>query len=215
MRVLDLFCGAGGASAGYVKAGFEVVGVDINPQPHYPFEFHQADALEYPLDGFDLIHASPPCQSYSLYVRSSNSRYVPTKGKLEPKLIHAIRERIQHQSYVIENVEGAVGHLRNPVMLCGLSLGLIIPRHRFFEANFQVDKIHHAQHRGYVKKYARENGLDYRDLSVTGKGRFAGTSDKWKQYMGIDWEISQSEIVEALPPVYTQYIGSQFLWSRS
>jgi DNA (cytosine-5)-methyltransferase 1 len=85
--VLDLFCGGGGAAMGYARAGFEVVGVDINPQPHYPFEFHQADALEFPLDGYDAIHASPPCQAYSV------TRF--THSKTYPDLIGPIREHLR------------------------------------------------------------------------------------------------------------------------
>ena len=88
MKLLDLFCGAGGASMGYHRAGFEVVGVDINPQPHYPFEFHQANALEYPLDGFDAIHASPPCQRYSV---ASNIQGDPSR---HPDLISQVRGRL-------------------------------------------------------------------------------------------------------------------------
>jgi len=210
VRVLDLFCGAGGAGMGYHQAGFEVVGVDINPQPNYPFEFHQADAMTYPIEGFDLIHASPPCQAYSQSVRSTDSKWVPTRGKLEPKLIGGIRERIKHQPYVIENVLGAVPYMDNPVMLCGLTLGLVIPRHRFFESNFNIEEFPHEGHKGYAKKYARENNIEYRDMTVTGKGRHAGTSDRWKSFMGIDWYMTQPEIVESLPPAYSKYIGEQF-----
>lgn len=111
-RLLDLFCGAGGAAAGYHRAGFDVVGVDINPQPNYPFEFHQADAMTFPLDGFDAIHASPPCQRYS---RMSTSR--PTLAATYPDLVAPIRERIERGPYVIENVPGAP--LVDPLVLCG------------------------------------------------------------------------------------------------
>src|SRR4030043_482980 len=96
-RLLDLYCKAGGAAMGYHWAGFEVVGVDIEPQPHFPFEFHQADALTYPLDGFDAYHASPPCQGYSVCTPEH------TKGNW-PKLINPIRERLKAtgKPYVIE-----------------------------------------------------------------------------------------------------------------
>lgn len=196
---------------GYYQAGFEVVGVDINPQPNYPFEFHQADALEFPLDGFDLIHASPPCQAYSLSVTSYNSKYVPTKGKLEPRLISETRDKIGHMPYVIENVLGASPFMINPVMLCGLYLGLVIPRHRYFETNFKMNSLEHKSHKGYVKKYALKVGIEYRDFSITGKGRHAGTSERWKNFMGIGWYMTQSEIVEAVPPAYTKYVGEQWL----
>src|SRR4030043_68681 len=107
-RLLDLYCKAGGAAMGYHWAGFEVVGVDIEPQPHFPFEFHQADALTYPLDGFDAYHASPPCQGYSI------SRHMLwTKGA--EKLIPATRTQliVTGKPYVIENVPGAplVNHI--------------------------------------------------------------------------------------------------------
>ena len=124
-KLLDLFCGAGGAGMGYHQAGFEVVGVDINPQPHYPFEFHQADALTYPLNGFDVIHASPPCQRYS----KANTKY----RYKHPDLIDPIRKRIEYYNYIIENVPDARKLLKNPLMLCGGMFGLPIHRHRYFE----------------------------------------------------------------------------------
>jgi DNA (cytosine-5)-methyltransferase 1 len=98
-RLLDLFCGAGGCSVGYHRAGFEVVGVDINPQPNYPYEFHQADAMTYPLDGFDAIHASPPCQAHSAMSVMWNARE-------HPDLVAATRARLVATGlpYVIENV---------------------------------------------------------------------------------------------------------------
>jgi DNA (cytosine-5)-methyltransferase 1 len=127
-RLLDLFSGAGGAAVGYHRAGFEVVGVDLHPQPHYPFEFHQADAMTYPLDGFDAIHASPPCQAYSV----ANNIH----GRADhPMLIPSVRERLLATGlpYVIENVPR--GPLINPVTLCGLTFGLNVKRHRLFESN--------------------------------------------------------------------------------
>jgi DNA (cytosine-5)-methyltransferase 1 len=136
-RILDLFCGAGGASAGYARAGFDVVGVDLNPQPRYPFEFHQADALTFPLDGFDAIHASPPCQAYSTMRRGL------WKDREHPDLIAPIRDRLigADVPYVIENVEGARRLLVNPVLLCGTMFGLgtkegnQLRRHRYFECS--------------------------------------------------------------------------------
>ena len=113
MRLLDLFCGAGGAAMGYHRAGFEVVGIDIAPQPNYPFEFVQADAMEFPLDGFDAIHASPPCQAYTALATGKH-----------PRLIEPMRERLASSGvpWVIENVVGAP--LRQPVLLCGSMFGL-------------------------------------------------------------------------------------------
>ena len=126
-KLLDLFCGAGGASMGYHRAGFEVEGVDIKPQPHYPFKFYQADALEFPLEGYDAYHASPPCQRYTLMQNIVKSE------QEHPDLIAPIRERFVEvgKPYVIENVYKAPlnGHLR----LCGTMFGLRIIRHRFFE----------------------------------------------------------------------------------
>ena len=134
-RLLDLFCGAGGAGMGYSWAGFDVVGVDVNPQPNYPFEFHQADALAYPLDGFDAIHASPPCQAYSRLRRMR-------PGKYYPDLVEATRARLvaADRPYAIENVPGAP--LLSPLLLCGEYFGLgamcdggwrPLRRHRLFE----------------------------------------------------------------------------------
>jgi DNA (cytosine-5)-methyltransferase 1 len=137
-RVLDLFCGAGGASMGYHRAGFEVVGVDLVPQPHYPFVFVQADALTYPLDGFEVVVASPPCPGYSratAFHRGARAKH--------PLLIEPIRERFKAQGvpYVIENVEGAP--LLHPILLCGTMFGLRSIRHRLFESNVPLLQPHH------------------------------------------------------------------------
>ena len=131
-KLLDLFCKAGGASVGYAQAGFDVEGVDIEPQPHYPFTFHLADALTYPLDGFDAYHASPPCQFAS--VGCARWRSI---GYKYPELIAATRARLiaTGKPYVIENVTGAKRYLHHPVLLCGLTFGLKVVRHRWFETN--------------------------------------------------------------------------------
>ena len=206
-KLLDLFCGAGGAAMGYHQAGFEVVGVDIRKQPRFPFEFIQADAMTFPLDGFDVIHASPPCQGYSPHVSSSGSKWAGTKGVEEPRLIAGIRERLAGVPYVIENVMGARSELNATLLLCGTMFGLPIPRHRLFELEGGLlIQPFHPRCSGVAKRYAEERGWDPRDMTVTGKGRHAGTSKRWAEITGIDW-MSQHEMRESIPPVYTEHIG--------
>ena len=202
-RLLDLFCGAGGAAVGYARAGFEVVGVDIRPQPAYPFEFHEADALEYPLEGFDAVHASPPCQAYSSHVSSSSSPYAGTRGRDEPALIPAVLERLRGLRYVVENVESArvAAALRPRLLLCGTMLGLPIPRHRLFASSVPIPQPWHAPCDGIATRYALARGWEPRDMSVTGKGRRAGTLDRWRHVMGWpDYGGTQHGMREAIPP---------------
>jgi len=147
-RLLDLFCGAGGASMGYHRAGFEVEGVDIKPQPHYPFKFYQADALEFPLEGYDAYHASPPCQKYT----TMQYRY---KNKLNhPDLIAPIRERLiaTRKPYVIENVYKAP--LKGHLLLCGTMFGLKIRHHRFFECPWmELTLLPPCNHKGVYSRW--------------------------------------------------------------
>ena len=214
MRLLDLFCCGGGASEGYFRSGFNVTGIDIKPQPEYRHTFFQGDALEYLKEHgeeFDVIHASPPCQGYSSHVSSRSSRYALTKGKDEPRLIEEVRETLEKigKPYVIENVMGAKSEMNANLLLCGTMFGLPISRHRLFETSMAIIQPQHGKCRGVAKRFALKNGWEYRDMSVTGKGRRAGTSERWKKIMGIDWDLKQSQIAEAIPPVYTDYIGSQ------
>lgn len=211
-RLLDLFCGAGGSAMGYHRAGFEVVGVDIAPQKHYPFEFHQADALEYLAahgHEFDAIHASPPCQGYS--VASVIHR---NNGKVYPKLVEVVRHRLLMigRPYVIENVPGAP--LEEPLMLCGLMFGLRVFRHRLFETSFFNLSPDHITHTG------RKIGEGYYSVAG-GAGRWKtwgtvkrnvskGTVAEWRQAMGIDW-MTRSELTQAIPPAYTEYIGRNLI----
>jgi DNA (cytosine-5)-methyltransferase 1 len=143
-RLLDLFCGAGGTSVGYARAGFEVVGVDIVPQPRYPYAFHQADALTFPLEGFDAYAASPLCQGFTQMLNWNEQQ----KDKY-PNYIGIIRERFlaTGKPYIIENVEGARASMINPIMLCGLMFGLRVYRHRLFESNVFLFAHSHIKHR--------------------------------------------------------------------
>lgn len=191
---------------GYYQAGFDVVGVDIEPQPNYPFTFHQADALTFPLDGFDAIHASPPCQGYSVTASLHQRDY--------PRLIEPVRERLAAAGvpYVIENVEGAplINHLR----LCGSSFGLGVRRHRLFEiAPILASFTPACQH------YLQPEPID-----VTGTGGPATTArtggggihrkpknlSHARRAMGIDW-MSRRELAEAIPPSYTEWIGHKLM----
>lgn len=149
--LLDLFCGAGGAAMGYHRAGFDVIGVDLNPQPRYPFEFHQCDALEwlsYEQNEFDAIHASPPCQRYTALAKGNNANVDDY-----PDLIAPTRELLQETGlpYVIENVPSAP--LRYPITLCGEMFGLSVIRHRLFESNLPLLMCPHRPHRGRVAGY--------------------------------------------------------------
>lgn len=202
-RLLDLFCGAGGASMGYHRAGFEVVGVDIAPQPRYPFEFHQADALAFPLDGFDVIHASPPCQRYSNMSKRNGT------AESHPDLIPLVRRRLieTEYPYVIENVPGAP--LIDPIQLCGSSFGLGVRRHRLFESNLPIAGTE-CNHKSQPKKYhIYQRGKWYLSPVAHVFGSGGGKArEHWPEAMGIDW-MNDREIVESIPPAYTEHIGRQ------
>lgn len=210
-RLLDLFCGAGGAAVGYHRAGFEVVGVDIKPQPHYPFEFHQDDAMTYPLDGFDAIHASPPCQAYSL------ANNIHGRGD-HPMLIPAVREALVATGlpYVIENVPRAP--LINPVTLCGLTFGLNVKRHRLFESNVFMLAQPCTGHKGDWLLVFGHTVLERGHQSGVAKGggpvihRRHVAADRGREAMGIDW-MNRDELSQAIPPAYTEWIGRQLLAS--
>jgi len=205
--LLDLYCKAGGASVGYAQAGFEVEGVDIEPQPHYPFKFYQADALTFPLEGYDAYHASPPCLKYTLagVVHRNN-------GKIYPDLIEPTRLRLvlAGKPYIIENVPPAAKFLINPITLCGVYFGLGVFRHRKFECSFPVPQPPHIKHDGKIGngKYFSVAGAAgrWKSWGTVYRNVSKGTIKQWRQAMGIDWML-RSEIKDAIPPVYTEYIG--------
>ncbi len=208
MRLLDLYCKAGGASKGYQLAGFEVVGVDIKKQKRYPFEFIQADCLELMKDmdflrSFDVIAASPPCQTHSITQHLRNAQ-----GKSTDKvdLIPQTREALvaSGKPYVIENVPGAP--LINPIQMCGSYFGLKVRRHRRFESNLPLvgSPCKHKEQGKPVGVYG-----SMRDEIPKG-GHTAKTIEEAREAMGIDWMI-WGELVEAIPPIYTKEIGKQLL----
>jgi DNA (cytosine-5)-methyltransferase 1 len=217
-KLLDLYCCAGGAGMGYSRAGFDVVGVDIKPQPNYPFEFHQADALEYLVEHgheFNAIHASPPCQ---LYTRM-NQGLLQSMGtnKEHPDLVEPTRRLLKSTGlpYVMENVEGAP--LLDPVTLCGSSFGLLVQRHRLFESNVFLMTMPCAH--GWQKAdkpplhglHGHRKALFSRVVGVYGHGR--GKGDDWAAWsiaMGIDW-MTRKEMTQAIPPAYTEFIGRQLM----
>lgn len=196
LRLLDLCCKAGGASVGYHNAGFEVVGVDIEPQPNYPFEFYQADALKFDLRGFDVIHASPPCQAYT--------RARTIQQRTHPKLIKRLRKRLAGYPYVIENVVGAP--LENPILLCGTMFGIRTYRHRIFEASFPLVVPSHPEHKCKQVKMGRPV---QRGDFIQIVGHFSNV-DYAKKVMEINW-MNRNELAEAIPPVYSEYIGHQMM----
>ena len=208
MKLLDLYCKAGGASKGYQLASFEVVGVDIKKQKRYPFKFIQADCLELMKDmeflkSFDVIAASPPCQTHSITQHLRNAQGKSTdKIDLIPQTREALIE--SGRPYVIENVPGSP--LVNPIQMCGSSFGLKVRRHRLFESNLQL--------KGSVcnhKKQGKPVGIygSMRDEIPNG-GHTAKSIEQAREAMGIDWMI-WGELVEAIPPIYTKEIGTQIL----
>ena len=202
MRALDLFCCAGGASMGLHRAGFEVVGVDIEPQPDYPFAFEQADALTFPLGGFDLIWASPPCQGFTAYKRRP--------GHVRPRdnLIPAVRARLvaSGMPYIIENVVGAP--LEQPVTLCGSMFGLDVRRHRAFECSFSV-LAPPCNHAAQTPRFAcATNRTNLRSTVEVGVWRIPlGVQQR---AMGIDW-MPLEKLSQAIPPAYAEHLARQWL----
>jgi DNA (cytosine-5)-methyltransferase 1 len=235
-RLLDLFCGAGGAAMGYHRAGFEVVGVDIKPQPRYPFEFVLAEAtniLAYltnyeifrlyegsrrlrPLEApFNAIHASPPCQFATDYIRTG-------KVKESPNLIPVTRELLELTGlpYVIENVSGAFAWLHEPTLICGTMFDppMEIQRHRLFETTWPLE---HPQWPCRHKLNGKDRYPGGRSKGRTGssRGLVRATVEigSWdiplsvqQEAMGIDW-MTLEELSEAIPPAYTEHIGEALM----
>lgn len=196
-RALDLFCGAGGASVGLAQAGFDVTGVDVEPQPHYPFDVIREDAMTVSLAGFDFIWASPPCQFYSAF-----SKGLGTANRY-PALIEPIRARLRSQPvpWTIENVPGARDFLESPTMLCGTMFGLRLRRHRLFETSFLMLQPNACRHDGsMVPVYGRTTPLYYHR-----KGLHFTQADR-RSAMGIDW-MNRDELAQAIPPAYAEYVG--------
>lgn len=211
-RLLDLFCGAGGCSVGYHRAGFDVVGVDLHPQPNYPFEFMRADCrkvmqdFRWIADEFDAVHASPPCQAHSDLQRQSKIEYDDLVPSAQCWL------NATGLPYVIENVEGAP--LVDPVVLCGTMFpGLRVIRHRLFETNWPLTAPPHGKHPlvfTHDKRKAHYGKLDQDTafVQVTGGGN-ASVANKLDA-MGIDW-MTGREVNQAIPPAYTEWIGGQLI----
>lgn len=215
-RILDLFCCAGGAAMGYHQAGFDVIGVDLSPQPRYPFGFIQMDALAVDkrfLRTFDAIHASPPCQGYTAM------RHAPG-AKGAPRIIAQVREILEATGlpWVIENVEEARSEMREPIMLCGSAFdlgshGCELRRHRLFESNVSL---YSKGCRHGDKPVVGVYGGHARIRSARHGGR--GTQDAWPnghkpvaaEAMGMDW-ATLAEMSEAIPPAYTKFIGMQLM----
>jgi DNA (cytosine-5)-methyltransferase 1 len=228
VRLLDLFCGAGGAAMGYHRAGFdEIVGVDINPQPHYPFEFVQADALGFLVDwlidkdtfpddvkDFDMIHASPPCQDHSALKTTLKQPH--GNGHMLADITECLQK--QDAPWVIENVPGAP--MRKDLVLCGrqfqlktfsptLQQDVWLKRHRIFQTNVPVAQPAPCN--------CTRDGHKTIGVYGNGDGGGRGWKDSFadrKAVMQIDW-MNRNELSQAVPPAYTEYIGQQFLQQKA
>lgn len=229
--LLDLFCRMGGATVGYQRAGFHVIGVDIDPQPGYPGdEFVQDDVIDvlervvaqtfWPHSAPALIHASPPCQEGSAPNRGSN------KGKKEhPQLVPPTRELLNRIGlpYVIEQpADCAPDLIRKDLVLCMDSFKGTMPppwvqKHRAFEiSGFTVEQPKHVKHQGYVRGWRGRHGDTpgfFRDgpyVAGYGNGGGKATTEELRHAMGIDWMTERFDLCEAIPPAYTLYIGAEF-----
>jgi DNA (cytosine-5)-methyltransferase 1 len=214
-RLLDLFSGAGGAAVGYHRAGFEITGIDHAAQPHYPYAFVQTDALNVltnecwrPLiESHDVIHASPPCQSYSAYRRRGSG-----VGARAPDLVAPVREALiaTGKPYIIENIPRSP--LLDPVMVCGSSFGLDLQRHRLFESNVPLVAPpcnHDWQTPRFPPATNRANLRCTVEVGAYRCHKYAPSA------MGIHW-MNRDELTEAIPPAYTEFLGRQIhAWLRA
>jgi len=206
MKLLDLFCGVGGASVSYARAGFEVHGVDLKHGKRYPYTYTRADVLDVLQDHkfiqqFDVIHASPPCQTHSItqHLRNAQGK---TTSKID--LIPETRAALiaADKPYIIENVPGSP--LINPIQLCGSSFGLKVRRHRLFESNMPLEGsvCNHKLRGRPVGVYGSLND------EIPQGGKTAATINEARDAMGMPWAI-WTELVEAIPPAFTEYLGGQ------
>lgn len=212
MRLLDLFCGAGMASDGYKRAGFtDIVGVDVNPQPDYPYEFIQGDALEVLMDSefvaqFDLVHASPPCQAHT------RAKHLRTAQKGKSKYDDLLTPTLQllrsntNTAWVVENVPGAPG-MDGAAVQCGSAYGLGVRRHRLFLGSMHLESSgcdHKSQGRPWGVYHVMGD-------SIPKGGRTVQTLEQGWEVMGVDRPIPWNSLKEGFPPDYTQHIGEQVL----
>lgn len=213
MRLLDLYCGVGGSAYGYALAGFdEIVGVDLNPMPNYPFELvsgvHAIDYLNQYGHEFDAIHASPPCQAYTWSAKRWTN--IPRHDLVAPTRDALIAT---NKPYIIENVQGAP--LINPIRLCGLMFGEPatrehpkVLRHRLFESNLPLVAPPHPKHTSNgVKQGLYVTVAGHGGENCRGNNRIV----VWQEVMGIDWTRNRHELAEAVHPAYTEYLGKQLL----
>ena len=213
-RLLDLFCGSGVGAEGYVRAGWYVVGVDKEPQPHYRgHEFIQADVLEFlhpwqrRLD-FDAAHASPPCQFATDYRRR------PGHVRLHENLIPVTRSLLDGSKlpYIIENVEKAREWLRDPILLCGSMFGLDVQRHRLFESNWPLTNHHWpCRHDLWTPRFPGATNRAANSRKTVEVGVWRIPLETQKEAMGVDWEITREELSLGIPPAYTEFVGRQLL----
>ena len=218
MRILDGCCCAGGAAKGYHDAGFEVIGVDIAPQPNYPYEFHQGDAIEFIRDHgheFDAVHISPPCQNACALTAGNRRRtgWIDNHVDLIPAaraVLADVRARAGIPT-VMENVQGS--KLRRDLTLCGLAFDLRVFRHRYFEIDgLTVDQPPPPTHRGHrVAGWRHGVRHDGDMVAVYGDGGGKGSVTDWQNAMGIHHTDVRREIAEAIPPAYTHHIGTALL----
>lgn len=213
-RLLDMYCGLGGATKGYQDAGFHVLGVDNKPQPDYcGDEFVQADAIRWALKNrrrYDVVHASPPCQDHCLLTAGNRARGLFDN---HTNMVEPTRRALQRigKLWVIENVPQAP--MRRDVELCGLMFGLNLFRHRIFETSgFHIPQPEHVPHGdrrvlGYRHGVLQEGDI----MGVYGSGGMKGTLPMWQEAMGIAWSRSWKGLSGAIPPAYTSYLGQYLM----
>ena len=209
MKLLDLYCGAGMASDGYVAAGFDVHGVDYNPQPNYPYSFEQADALDVLLSNepekYDVIHASPPCQAHTRAKHLRKAQGGTSKaGDLLTPTLSLLQKRWSHKIWIVENVPGAPG-MDDAVVECGSAYDLGVRRHRLFLSNVPLEGSG-CDHKGQGRPWGVYHVMGD---SIPKGGRTALSLEHGLEVMGVDRSIPWNSLKEGFPPAYTEHLGHQ------